>query len=257
MKNRKIHIISFNTSGFKRSKDKTYALIEHIKNENNNKHTIFCLQECHNSPNLIGLLINQLEEFEIIDGTSSQYAGVITILPKNLFVVNILKKDERIVSVHIKNELFEGYLHNIYAPSNVQQKEAFWETLYNSIPYQENIPQIICGDFNLVESLSDTLSEKITSKKSLFHFNRVVIKLRVSDLSFENNFTFYNLSQEHASRIDRIMVSHNLLEKCSPTHTLPPFIPSNHLPIQTSILLTERIMYSDRYCISEEIFCLT
>jgi hypothetical protein len=125
LKQDKLNVLTFNTSGFKTDPDKVKAIIQYIKSLNQGNPTIICLQECHNDQILINSLIAQLPSFNVYAGDDSSISGVITIIHKSINSC-IKYKSQRLLSTEITLKDFNFIIHNIYAEAKNPLKVNFW-----------------------------------------------------------------------------------------------------------------------------------
>ncbi|KJA25730.1 hypothetical protein HYPSUDRAFT_107566, partial [Hypholoma sublateritium FD-334 SS-4] len=110
---------------------------------------------------------------------------------------------------------------NVYAPNKKADNEKFWKDLDKKW-MDENlpIPDIMLGDFNLVEESIDRVPVKPTDGRALHALNEFKTTINVMDAwridhQYDEIFTWEQLpDRKHKSRLDRIYLNSHLHEHC-------------------------------------------
>jgi len=183
---------------------------------------IFCLQETHCDPRHSNLWMKEWGGESLWNGGNSQSRGVAILLhPKSN--AKILESDYdvegRILSAKLEIENDRFNLVNIYGP-NTKECEAennlFFELVESYL--DPEIPNIMCGDFNMVENI--ILDRRGGTPKARHNWGFAVLKRLKDDFDLcdiwrelnpdTKNFTFLSNAKNIQSRLDRFYISGNL-----------------------------------------------
>ncbi|KAH7903930.1 hypothetical protein BJ138DRAFT_979434, partial [Hygrophoropsis aurantiaca] len=129
----------------------------------------------------------------------------------------------------------------IYAPNDTQENEEFWVELEDKLK-QTPRPDVVLGDFNLVEDGLDRLPPHKDRERSVEALGNLKAYLGIQDGWRDENpdELAYTYTQSAAqggrqSRIDRIYVRSNMLPFCKEWKIEPPGIPTDHQLISARI----------------------
>ncbi|EPT02708.1 hypothetical protein FOMPIDRAFT_1029037 [Fomitopsis schrenkii] len=130
---------------------------------------------------------------------------------------------------------------NVYAPNDQPSNEAFWSTLSQafdgaSLPR----PDVMLGDFNLTEEAIDRLPMKDSPSSTLEQLQGITRKLRLYDgwhLTEPSTceYTFPQRSSATRSRLDRIYVTHALLNRSYDWTIASTTIPTDHRLVSVQV----------------------
>ncbi|KAF9035977.1 Endonuclease/exonuclease/phosphatase, partial [Panaeolus papilionaceus] len=133
----------------------------------------------------------------------------------------------------------------IYAPNTPDEQITFWTELYDKIIElgRPNAPDIMLGDFNIVENVIDRLpqnrhdNQTAVEKLQTLRERYDLIDQWRNENPHTKEFTYKQLRENNAShsRIDRIYLNRNLTDKCFEWNTHHTGIPSDHKMVRVKI----------------------
>ncbi|KJA14632.1 hypothetical protein HYPSUDRAFT_59266 [Hypholoma sublateritium FD-334 SS-4] len=131
---------------------------------------------------------------------------------------------------------------NVYAPNNKVENKAFWTNL-NKKWMDENLPMpdIMLGDFNLVEEAIDRVPTKPSDPNALQALNNFKATIQVADtwrLDHQNEeiFTWERTpDRQRKSRLDRIYMNTHLSEHCCDWQAIWSEVPTDHKLVSVKI----------------------
>jgi exonuclease III len=243
-----LKVASLNMRGrFNNGNDKWTRLREIIKSQ---KIGVLVLQETHLTLDEEEILNTRFEKdwliISSINPNSPNARGVAIILNKRYTNSTNIEKKEIIpgralqITMPWRKELKLTILA-IYAPNDSGSNEAFWSEIREKIdPHRK--PDIMLGDFNLVEDALDRLpahrdhqgaTEELANLKSVLNFQD---GWRHENPD-EKNYTYTQSEQQGGakSRIDRIYVTNYRLKYCKEWELNAPGIPTDHKLVSVRI----------------------
>ncbi|KAI0336955.1 DNase I-like protein, partial [Trametopsis cervina] len=138
---------------------------------------------------------------------------------------------------------------NVYAPNDRAENELFWKSLAEtwrneSIPN----PDIMTGDFNVVEERKDRLPERADHAGSIHALQDLCIQLRLVDTWREQypDKREYTYVQDHGtsmSRLDRIYINHRLGKNANEWLTEPADSMSTDHLLHSVMVADDKIPY--------------
>ncbi|EPS92778.1 hypothetical protein FOMPIDRAFT_1080763, partial [Fomitopsis schrenkii] len=142
-------------------------------------------------------------------------------------------------------------LLNVYAPNARSDNASFWEEIKNKLLTQRlKKPDILLGDFNLVEEAIDRLPVRedenapITALKTLLRWLELIDGWRISEPDTKE-YTYPQRGAQSKSRIDRIYVSPDILQASNEWEINTTAIPTDH-KIAAVKISTENAPYVGR-----------
>ncbi|EPS95244.1 hypothetical protein FOMPIDRAFT_1132780, partial [Fomitopsis schrenkii] len=190
---------------------------------------ILAIQETHLSEedicsihDLYGRRINIVNSPDPTNPTSSK--GVAIILNRELVDTSSTKSTVIIPgrAILVSTNWHAGKsltLLNVYAPNATPDNEAFWESIERKFTTGNlRKPDIIAGDFNIVEEAIDRLPMRESPPAPLAALKSLLTALKVNDgwrLANESakEYSYPQRGGPHRSRLDRIYVSDDLLQR--------------------------------------------
>ncbi|GAU27943.1 hypothetical protein TSUD_146580 [Trifolium subterraneum] len=112
---------------------------------------------------------------------------------------------------HVSSDAVRGefYLANVYAPCDLREKQALWDSLSGRIQSLHGTRVCVCGDFNAVRSIEERRSAREGPRSSVnVPFNRFIDDSALVDLPLSGRkFTWYKGDGLSMSRLDRFLLS--------------------------------------------------
>ncbi|EPS97913.1 hypothetical protein FOMPIDRAFT_1031752 [Fomitopsis schrenkii] len=108
---------------------------------------------------------------------------------------------------------------NVYAPNPVKENENFWKALEQELTAsRRRKPDVILGDFNIVEEAIDRIPTKESTNAPLAALQSLLAKTSVHDgwrisNETEKAYTYPQKGGPHRSRLDRIYAVDDLLKR--------------------------------------------
>src|SRR5690606_20867545 len=229
--------------------DRFHSLCSYLRT---NQIDIACLQETSISNDKLHLYQNLCPDFHVITHSVNVQKGI-TILTRNKTVnwksdpedgKNVFRdKDGRllIVSVHLGERPMT--IGNLYAPANEKQRKLFFQQWQNPQTYIDTTNpitiDIICGDWNMVESSQDRSSGRHPAREELYNMQRWKEQLSATGIDLVDRdrkrypsvkaYTHTN-SNRGQSRVDRIYLREDWYQnrKDWTISPLPSSINSDH-----------------------------
>ncbi|KAG1764439.1 Endonuclease/exonuclease/phosphatase [Suillus occidentalis] len=204
---------------------------------------VLALQETHLTKDEESILNStpglRLRIISSIDPTHTNAKGVALVLNKNLVSTSGVKTHElvpgRALLIIIpwrKDDTFKILV--IYAPNDPQNNQYFWENVMSKLRGLPH-PDVMLGDFNLVEDALDRLPPKQDSSGPTSKLKELRTRLRLRDgWRTENPDTLqYTFAQSayqggRQSRIDRIYIKEDLLPFSREWDISPPGLHTDH-----------------------------
>jgi exonuclease III len=232
---------------FNNGKDKWSQIRQIIKSQ---KIGILALQETHLSPDDEKVLNTIFEKdwqiISSIDPNNPNARGVAIVLNKRLTSnIGVVKKEiipGRALQIIMpwRKELKLSVLA-IYAPNDGSNNESFWAEIREKIDSQ-NKPDVMLGDFNLVEDALDRLPAHRDHQGASEELAKLKSHLNLTDgWRHENpdgkNYTYTQSEQQGGakSRIDRIYVTSSRLRYCKRWELNAAGIPTDHKLVSVCI----------------------
>ena len=129
----------------------------------------------------------------------------------------------------------------IYAPNPLRENQEFWEKIKTSVEALPDLrPDIMLGDFNLVEDALDRLPSKQDGEIATESLRELRSELDLVDGWRHTNpdtkgYTWIRESDGTQSRIDRIYVREDFLADCKDWEITQPPIPTDHEIVSAKI----------------------
>ena len=177
-------------------------------------YNIFFLQETHASIQNVPLWSGEWQGPSYWNCATSQSRGVAILFKPNVNfkMENIIKDvNGRYLSITIQYECQKLQLSNLYAPNTLirEENEAFFDFVQAQL--RSDLPQIIGGDFNMVEDLD--LDRKGGTKKEKHRWGLEALKQMKHDYNLvdiwriqnpqKKCYSWHSFSQNIQSRLDR------------------------------------------------------
>ena len=134
---------------------------------------------------------------------------------------------------------------NVYAPNDTRSNEAFWNTLNNMIASKPTLkPDIMLGDFNLVEDSIDRLPCHPDDANAVATLGTLKGNLDLMDGWRRTSPDICSYSHQHTpnasqGRIDRIYVSSPILRTAKEWRIDSPSIETDHWIVSTKITIPD------------------
>ncbi|KDQ32578.1 hypothetical protein PLEOSDRAFT_1098576 [Pleurotus ostreatus PC15] len=233
-----IKVASFNMKGYSTSQEEggptaKWLKINQIMREN--KYGIMILQETHmdgaREQAIQDLFGRRLRIKASADPDKpTQRAGIAAVLNRGEFDAEHAKCIEIIPgrALIVKAQIHGGKklsVLGVYAPNSVTKNADFWDQirLYFESRPNERRPDLLIGDFNVVEEAIDRMPAKLERNAATEALDKLKLELRLRDGwrttypdSARFTFTQTRLKEDDApamSRIDRIYVTNRILER--------------------------------------------
>ena len=129
----------------------------------------------------------------------------------------------------------------VYAPNPPREIRDFWRNIQDEIDDDVTLrPDIVLGDFNLVEDAIDRIPSKADDPRATEALRDFKMKNNLVDgwrkaNDGEKGYTWSRNSDGTQSRIDRIYVNENFFKECSGWNITPAPIPTDHDIVSASI----------------------
>ena len=145
---------------------------------------------------------------------SSRQGGVVTLISSKCSdEIVSWKKDShgRIVSILIRSNGVDVNLVNIYAPTNLAERKIFFDSLHEFFIPSDAI--IIGGDFNCYDNVLDKFGGNISIHKEYESLKNdfALVDVWRNLHPGSREFTWFNSSFSSGSRLDKFLVSRELL----------------------------------------------
>ena len=145
---------------------------------------------------------------------SSRQGGVVTLISSKCSdEIVSWKKDShcRIVSISIRSNDVDVNLVNIYAPTNLAERKIFFDSLHEFFIPSDAI--IIGGDFNCYDNVLDKFGGNISIHKEYESLKNdfALVDVWRNLHPGSREFTWFNSSFSSGSRLDKFLVSRELL----------------------------------------------
>lgn len=256
-------IISFNVNGL-RARIKDNTIFEIIELE---KPDILCLQEIKCKEEDIKDFIekiNSIYPFQFYNSSIEKrgYSGTAILSkyrPRKEFKEPIITNEGRIITLFYDNFI----LINLYSPNSgrelkrLNERINYWEKKLDELikNYIINYPNyyiVICGDFNVaskeidinlkstnINSIAGFTKEERESHNSLIFSNNLVDIFRFKN-PIKREFTWFgkyinayikNIDKMFGMRIDKFLISKNLIKCVKNIYSLQTIYGSDHIPI--------------------------
>ncbi|KAH9851467.1 Endonuclease/exonuclease/phosphatase, partial [Lenzites betulinus] len=130
---------------------------------------------------------------------------------------------------------------NVYAPNNMNENASFWEEIGVSLTRNgHNTPDILLGDFNVVEAEIDRQPTRQDPEPARSSLAELKTKLKIVDGWRKVNpdhqdFSYLQTGTGSQSRIDRIYVKESLLSKAADWNIEAPGIDTDHSMVSTTL----------------------
>lgn len=131
-----------------------------------------------------------------------------------------------------RGEKFEVLV--IYAPNDTTENEAFWEELQEELRRRRlPHPDILMGDFNIVESPLDRLPTRPDAEGPVDALQRMCQRMQLVDEwrmrhPQDRHFSYYQSATGSQSRIDRIYLNPRMRANATEWSTVGPGFPTDH-----------------------------
>ena len=208
-----LRICSLNARGLQ-NKLKRVTLFSQLKKQ---KYDIICLQETHVTEKDTKLWEKQWGGKCFFNLGTNKSRGEVILISKHLTAeMQLVDKKERITVVEIKNDHYDFYLINIYAPNSLRDKRIFFNELKELVNSYEDKDILIVGDFNSVlDNKRDILSGHPHQETEVKMFNETIQSLGLRDTwrhfhEDEKDYTWGRFNPFIARRLDYAFMSDNL-----------------------------------------------
>ena len=130
---------------------------------------------------------------------------------------------------------------NVYAPNDTKNNENFWEQINEITANRPELrPDVLLGDFNLVEDCLDRLPCHPDDPNAVAALGELKSNLNLVDgwrrtHPDKREYTHQHAPNASQGRIDRIYVSNNLLRTTTDWGIAPPSIETDHWLVSTRI----------------------
>ena len=244
----KINFASLNIKGRMSGNINKWFHIPQIIREN--RIGILAIQETHLTEELAKqfseLFGNNLKLFFSPDPDTRNARGVAIVVNKKLVSTEGIKEHVLVPgrALAISLPWHENIIINtlaIYAPNSPRETRDFWKTIQRQLNATPSLsPDIMLGDFNLVEDAIDRIPSNSDDPQSTELLREFKIKYRLTDgwrkaNPEEKGYTWSRDSDGTQSRIDRIYIHENLFDTCTDWKISPAPIPSDHDMISANI----------------------
>ena len=127
----------------------------------------------------------------------------------------------RVLSILVEVDNFKCNLVNVYAPTNLTEGKTFFEHLHEFLWPSDSI--VVGGDFNCYEKERDKFGGNATIAQYLSDFR---ISVNLTDVwrllhPRSHEMTRFNFNFSVGSRLDKFLVSSNLLQNVTSCDILP------------------------------------
>lgn len=187
---------------------------------------VLCLQETHINEADVDTLHNlygrRVSIWNSCSNTASSAQGVAIVLNRELTDVANVRFQELIpgrailLRMHWHADRYLTIL-NVYAPNPPQENAVFWQTLLHMAEGRRyDRPDILAGDFNIVEEAIDRLPAKednapaVQNLRALLHYFKLYDGWRLSEPT-RKDFSFPQRGSLTRSRLDRIYATTDLV----------------------------------------------
>ncbi|RDX41343.1 DNase I-like protein, partial [Lentinus brumalis] len=219
------------------------------------KIAIMALQESHLTPerrdnlnNLFGATLHVLASYDPTNARGAR--GVAFALNKRLVNVETatLKEIEAGRAAILTLPWTHGRtlnIMNIYAPNEAGENQAFWERrTAELVQHQYTSPDILLGDFNIVEEAIDRLPPRQDPPEAVAHLRKFRETAGLTDgwrrrEPTTRMFTYLQASTGSQSRIDRIYVSRRIMQDANEWEACGPGLPTDHRMVTAEIVNLE------------------
>ncbi|TFK91866.1 DNase I-like protein, partial [Polyporus arcularius HHB13444] len=130
---------------------------------------------------------------------------------------------------------------NVYAPNGATENGEFWEVIDQKLANMRGRnPEVLLGDFNIVEDSMDRLPPHGDQESAVEKLGRLIGRLGMSDGWRRNNpngraFSYLQVASGSQSRIDRIYVSDELMQRAEDWEMTGPGFPTDHRIVSMSL----------------------
>ncbi len=130
---------------------------------------------------------------------------------------------------------------NVYAPNGGADNASFWESVLDATRERRmRRPEIVLGDFNLVEDSLDRLPTRNDHTGAVESLQRLMAELGLSDGWRRNNpreraFSYLQNATGSQSRIDRVYASEELMRRAEDWQIEGPGFPTDHRVVSVSL----------------------
>jgi len=243
----KINITSLNIKGRMSGDFNKWMHLPQIIREN--KLAILAIQETHLTDELVSqfetLFGNSLTLFHSPDPDTRNARGIAIIINKKLIKTDNVTETEIIPGRAIElaipwHETEKIKILAIYAPNAPREIKDFWNKIQSKINDNTTLrPDIIMGDFNLVEDAIDRLLSKLDDPQAMESLRDIKLRYNLIDgwrkANPEEKAYTWSRTDGTQSRIDRIYINEEFFDDCSGWKISPSPIPSDHDLISASI----------------------
>jgi exonuclease III len=240
-----LKIASLNMRG--RGEDKWHCINQLIRDK---KIGILALQETHLTEQLVdsleALYHKRIKIFHTCDQNTNNAKGVALVLNKELtnthnIVVHELIPGRAIYLEYIWHADHTLRILAIYAPNSPTENQAFWQDLLQKWTIHNlTRPDLLLGDFNLVEDAIEQLSCHLDHEGTTEALQDLKSNLHLVDSWRRTNpaskaFTYQQKATGSQLRIDRIYVTEDVLKHSYDWKIEPAGLPTDHKLISTLI----------------------
>ncbi|KAH9850694.1 Endonuclease/exonuclease/phosphatase, partial [Lenzites betulinus] len=129
---------------------------------------------------------------------------------------------------------------NVYAPNRTADNEEFWNQLREMITMRCEWPDVVLGDFNVVESALDRLPHHSDASGAVRALEKMCMAWRVEDSwrrahAGVREFSYLHAATGSQSRIDRIYLNTSLLTAAANWDISPSGVTTDHLVVSLSL----------------------
>ena len=192
---------------------------------------------------------NNLKLIHSPDPASNNAKGVAFVLNKKLVPTDDVSQDivvpgrVLVISIPWKDNATITAL-NIYAPNIPQEARIFWREVQDGLRWMAPTkPNVMLGDFNLVEDTLDRIPSGTDDPQTAEHLKEVRTSLNMIDgwrraNEEEKGYTWSRTMDGTQSRIDRIYVHESMFTECTNWELTHTPIPTDHDMVSAKISMS-------------------
>ena len=225
-----LNIISLNVRGLRDTKKRSDCFFW-LKE----KHFDICLlQETYWTPDIEPKILKEWGKHQILNFGTSHSKGTAVLFSAKFEIINYHKsEDSRIILINFKINEDIMTLINIYAPNNISERKSFFCKIQKWIEKHAMNEQnlIIGGDFNVTEENNlDRHTNACNSNKdsSLVSYKNLLTTKNLHDIWREMHPNKKQFTYKEISRLDKFLISTNLLQNAQIAFIATPGIKTDH-----------------------------
>lgn len=118
------------------------------------------------------------------------------------------------VDMNVGWKIYSYYRVNVYSPCNINKKRKLWRYLVEIKSKSLGWDQCISGDLNSILSSNERKGVCDKYRSEVLEFKDFVVGLEVIDVpSIGNNFTWFSGDGKSMSKLDRFLLSEQLIDR--------------------------------------------